>query len=379
MKTDSFFESPKSWSKRKHRLLGKYLPPFSAKVGSWAKEIYCVDGFAGAAKYNDGSAGSPLMMAHLADKCAAWKKPVNLRLINVETNADHFSSLHHLTESWETRGIVTNLLGEFGKLVPNIISQTNDAPTLFFIDPYGPTYVLFSHLLPILTRGQKATELIINFDADGLRRIGDTIHANVQTSRAMKAAQTNIAKVTEIIGSDQWKSKFERDNLSTQEREKALLYEYIENITKYGYTVVAYAIRKSIKHSPKYYLVYCTRHRDGIILMNSFIREEEDELLKDSTATPNQPTFPLEEFDMVQQETIQRRRRLHQLISDYLQNKQKTMRGQIKHHFIFEHFGDFHEKDYNAVVQELMNDGKLKAEHGRKRINDNEQLFYVPD
>src|SRR5918911_4259010 len=110
---DNFFASLKAWSKRKHRLLGKYLPPFSAKVGSRSTLIYCVDGFAGAARYEDGSPGSPLMMAQIADKCASWRRPVHLRLINVENDPENFESLKNITQQWESKGIVSNLPGQF--------------------------------------------------------------------------------------------------------------------------------------------------------------------------------------------------------------------------------------------------------------------------
>ncbi len=378
MSNDPFFNSPKSWSKRKHRLLGKYLSPFSAKVGSWAHTIYCVDGFAGAAKYEDGSPGSPLLMAQLADKCATWTKPVSLKLINVESDTTNFKSLCSVTQKWVDEGIVKNKKGEFGKLVPEIIDEISDFPSLFFIDPYGPTHVLFSHLLPILKRSQRATELIINFSAAGLRRIVDSMHSNTLTSSQLKATKTNIANVSGIIGSNDWEAKFAAGNLSlSQEREKVLLNEYSRNIAKYGYTVVTYAIRKSIDNSPKYYLLYCTRHRDGIVLMNSFIREEEDELLRESTTKPNQPLLPSDEFDVVQQEILQRRKELRRLLQQYLENAKKTTRGQIRNQFIFEDFGDFHDKDYNAVVKELIDTGKLQSGHGRKRINDNEPLTYT--
>lgn len=378
MKHASFFDSPKSWSKRKHRLLGKYLLPFSAKTGSWAPLIYCVDGFAGKAKYGDNEPGSPLLMAHVANKCAAWQKPVHLRLINIESNGNNFDSLRYITQSWESKGIITNLHGEFGDLVPNVISQISEAPAFFFIDPFGSTAVKFSHLRPILERNQRTTELIINFDADGLRRIGDTLHSRTKTPTTLKTTQTNIANVTEIIGSDKWKGKFEVGNLTTKERERILLDEYMSNLSAYDYNVAAYAIRESKGKSPKYYLVFCTRHSAGIILMNSFIREEEDELLRDSTTKPDQPLLPSEEFDVILQEVQHRRKELSTLILDYLQKTNKTTRGQIRQHFIFNRFGEFHDKDYNAVMQELLNTAKVRSGHGRKRINDDEPLTYFP-
>ncbi|MDT5158042.1 MAG: hypothetical protein QOH51_2399 [Acidobacteriota bacterium] len=372
---DNFFANPKIWSKRKHRLLGKYLPPFSAKVGSWAKLIYCVDGFAGAAKYEDGSPGSPLMMAQLADKAATWRRPVNLRLINVENAPDHYQSLKHVTQFWESTGVVTNLQGRFGELGSTILSMISDNPALFFIDPYGPTYVLFSHLLPILKRPQRTTELIINFDSDGLRRIADTMHSRAVTERAVKASRTNIENVTEIIGSDRWEKLFREGHLSTQERERGLLRIYMENISKYDYTVTAYPVRKSRNDSPKYFLVYCTRHPDGIVLMSNFIREEEDTLLEEGT--DEQQLTLSEEFNQLQQEIIWRRKELLDLILEYLKENKQTTRGNIRKHFSFQSFGGFSDKDYNAVVKELIHANRLLPRHGKKQINDDEPLTFV--
>lgn len=378
MKQDPFFNSPKSWSKRKHRLLGKYLPPFSAKIGSWAKLIYCIDGFAGAAKYEDGSPGSPLMMAQLSNKCAAWSKPVHLKFINVESNPDNYSSLCSVTHQWEEKGIVKNLPGEFSSHIPNIISEIGSAPAFFFIDPYGPTYVRFTDLLPILKREQRATELIINFDADGLRRIADTMRTKTQTPQTIKTIKTNIGNVSDIVGSNAWEKAFANQELSTYEREDTLLKEYIKNLTRHDYHVAAYAIRKSIGQHPKYYIVFCTRHRDGVVLMNSFIREEEDELLRETYDPSSYPLFASIQTDVIEAEVTQRRERLRSLLAPYLGTIAHTTRGELRKHFIFQHFGEFHDKDYNAVIQELVDACKLLPKHGRKRINDNEPLTYVP-
>lgn len=373
---DDFFATPKAWSKRKHRLLGKYLPAFSAKVGSWAKLIYCVDGFAGAAKYEDGSAGSPLMLAQLADKCASWRRPVEFRLINVESKSEHYRSLKYITGSWEEKRVVTNLEGQFGDLVPTILSTISSNPALFFIDPYGPTSVLFDHLLPILKREQRATELIINFDADGLRRIADTMHSRTTTERAHKASLTNIENVTEIIGSNRWEQYFRERKLATNEREKILLRIYMENISRFDYTVTAYAIRKSVKDSPKYHIVYCTRHTDGIVLMSNFIREEEDNLLVESTVDINQPKFPSEEFNELNQEIISRRRELSNLLLEYLKEHEQITRGMVRKHFSLSRFGDFSDKDYNAAVKDLIDANRLLPRHGKTRINDDEPLTF---
>jgi three-Cys-motif partner protein len=152
-------------------------------------------------------------------------------LINVESDRNNFDSLRYVTQSWEAKDVTINMHGEFGNLVPQIVSQIKDSPAFFFVDPFGSTAVKFSHLRPILERTQRATELIINFDADGLRRIGDTLNSRANNPTTLKARQTNVANLTEIIGSDHWKAKFEAGNLTAKDRERVLLDEYIKTAT----------------------------------------------------------------------------------------------------------------------------------------------------
>jgi three-Cys-motif partner protein len=255
--------------------LGKYLKPFIAKVASITpnREIYCIDAFAGTAKYEDENVGSPLLMAEVSDECAGWKDPVTLKIINVEANVENFKSLQSAMKSWEDLGIVTNINSEFQDAIPEILNIIGNAPALFFIDPFGSTSVHFSHLKPILQRTQKITELITNFDTDGLYRIAcAAISKNVNP----KTAETNEQNINEIIGSNGWKEVLLNKKLTTKEGERFLLREYMENLTTYGYHVVAYPIREALNKKSKYHFVYCTRHTDGIILVNDFIREEDD-------------------------------------------------------------------------------------------------------
>lgn len=374
MKQDAFFTGAKTWSKRKHRLLAKYLKPFSAKVGSRSKEIYIIDGFAGAAKYGDDYEGSPLVLARIADDCATWQNPVSLKIINIEAKHTHYKSLCEATQSWVERNIVTNRHGQFGALIPEIMFKVGEVPAFFFIDPYGPSPLHFAYLRPILERRQPITELIINFDADGLRRLADDLRAKTSTKVGQKACETIVANVTNILGRDRWRQYFATDRLSAYERERFLVEDYTDSLSHFGYRVVAYPIREVIDQRPKYWLIYCTRHPDGVMLMNGFIRREEDELIRESYERDGQQ--PL--FDPVEKEIQDRRSELKRLVYEYVNRNRRTTRGAIKQHFVEERFAEFHETDYNAIVQEFLNEDLLKAIHGRKKINDNEPLTYTP-
>ena len=208
MKTKNFFNSLQIWSKRKHRIVGKYLVPFSAKVGSISTEIFCVDGFAGQGVYGDGSEGSPLLMAHVADEAAGRAKPINLKLINVEANRRNYEVLRDATKPWVARGIVTNLKGRFDLKMPEIMSAIGNSPAFVFLDPYGPGPIHLSYLRPLLERSQSITEFIINFNAEGLRRMAEFLNADPQTEQFRKTRLTSINHTTEILGRDRWKQVF---------------------------------------------------------------------------------------------------------------------------------------------------------------------------
>ncbi|HEX9927976.1 MAG TPA: hypothetical protein VGB02_05445, partial [Pyrinomonadaceae bacterium] len=63
--------------------------------------------------------------------------------------------------------------------------------------------------------------------------------------------------------------------------------------------------------------------------------------------------------------------------TSYLEKVKKASRKQIKQSIIPNHFGEFDDKDYRATIQELIDSGKLVAEHGKKRINDEVLLTYL--
>lgn len=372
MAKDPFFNKLQGWSRRKHRLLGKYLLPFIAKAGSKTGVIYCVDGFAGPGKYEDGSAGSPLLIARAADTCAAWSKPRELKIVNVEAKLSHFKSLCKETEEWVQRGVVNNKRGEFGNLVPDIMSEVGETPAIFFIDPYGPSDVHFSYLKPILERRQPITELLINFDLDGLRRMADVLPAQHEDANIRKACAKTVDNVTSILDSSRWKDFFTAARSDSADREWVLLSEYMNKLASYGYKVVAYPICESLRTSPKYYLIYCTRHQDGLGLMNSFMREEDDSLIAESSQASMQ--VPL--FNALDLAIEQRRLHLRGLVLEYGRRMKKTTRKAIRQHVIAARFGEFHDKDFGAVVYALAAEGLLAPASGKKKFNDDETLIF---
>ncbi len=83
------------------------------------------------------------------------------------------------------------------------------------------------------------------------------------------------------------------------------------------------------------------------------------------------------EFDIALRIRENRRQELRKLLPSFLSKNRKVNRKQIVYHFIKNHFAEFDDKDYRAMVQELVDAETLIAEHEKKKINDDVLLTYL--
>lgn len=74
-----FFDDLKDWSERKLQLLENYVAAAS-KIMGIIGQVYYIDGFAGEGIYDDGSKGSPVRIAELAQRYEREAKPYCMRL-----------------------------------------------------------------------------------------------------------------------------------------------------------------------------------------------------------------------------------------------------------------------------------------------------------
>ena len=68
----NFFQEPQGAAILKHGILRRYLPVFTAKVGSTAGEVDYLDCYAGPGLYDDGSDGSPALALATAEAIASY-------------------------------------------------------------------------------------------------------------------------------------------------------------------------------------------------------------------------------------------------------------------------------------------------------------------
>ena len=167
---DSFFEEQKDWSRRKLAIVGGYLASFAKILGSTTSQqcVYFIDGFAGAGQYKDGSKGSPLLSAELAQQYRNEQRPDPLKCINIEENAENFQNLVSVTSSFN--GLVENYPGSFSSNLDTISNQIGKCPALFFIDPFGVKGLDWTDIVKIYNR-KAPTDIWIRFDHRNVRRL----------------------------------------------------------------------------------------------------------------------------------------------------------------------------------------------------------------
>jgi three-Cys-motif partner protein len=133
-----FFHEPTLASLAKLELFGKYLRPWSRKLGSGWNHLWIVDGFAGAGSYESEGGpvnGSPRVAATWAAQEMESRGHPLVKCINVERDRQWFEQLVENTSEWPE--LVTNLHGEFATRLDDVLRMTNRDPAFFFLDPFG--------------------------------------------------------------------------------------------------------------------------------------------------------------------------------------------------------------------------------------------------
>jgi spore photoproduct lyase len=362
-----FFKELREWSEIKLRILAKYLRPFSYKLGSWNTELFYVDGFAGRGVYEDESMGSPLRVLKLTEEFRKEKRRFILRCINVELDDSNFRDLHKHTSKLEG-DLVFNYKGSFSKYINEILQKIQNFPTFFFIDPFGLSAIKFSYIEPLIKR-QGITEIFINFSLRGLQRLGGNLNAKTRTEQGKKAAVTKIKTLTEVINSDGW-IQIWRNELDSKKRDERILSLYEENFKKEFDFVFSYPIRETFDKRPKYYLIYATRHYDGIELMNDFIYEEDEALYQRSY---RETFFP--EFRKTDKQNLFLK--LKSDIYEFGKQKQLITRKDIRKILLPKNFGKFKKKDYDYAIKLL--DIKRRIKRQSTRAIKDDEILEFPD
>lgn len=240
----------------KHRILSRYLSPWTRILGSGGRSLAYVDGFAGRGRYITGEPGSPLLVLDaMADASSIpWQSVCHF----VEQDEQNFTNLkseverHPAVQAGRVQYRLYN--STFSAASGSIIGEIRRLrqASFFFVDPFGyddPTMDLLGQILS-LDRSEILVNLMFNF-----------------ANRAVSVSDNPSLALTldRLFGSEDWR-RFAHTHGTEREREFVDLYR--EQLRSRGARhVVRFRMGDDTVNRTLYYLVHAAKHPKGGMLM----------------------------------------------------------------------------------------------------------------
>ena len=246
----------------KHFFFEKYLERVAFKVGSFAKEFVYVDGFSGPWRTEDpGYGDSSFIIAinklrQVRQGLATLNPTLKLRCVFVEPDPEAYPLLVQATANVTDMEIKT-INSQFEVAIPEILKIIGRAFSLVFIDPTGWKGFGLRQIAPILRH--EPGEVLVNFMFDHIHRFLDTPDPEMSFD--------------DLFGGPGWKPAIE----ASEKREDAIIRFYTDRMKEEGQFEFATStrIKKPLSERSYFYLVYGTRHPEGLL---EFRKVEEQEV-----------------------------------------------------------------------------------------------------
>jgi len=259
----NFHHTKKSAAVLKHRIIDSYAPPFIGKTGKWSTDnrVAFIDGYAGPGRYDDEEEGSGAMLLRHAKERASV--PRNVELHFVEEDVETIDKLRQVVESEGKSVTVTVNDGDISTHLPDLLKRCEGVPLFVYLDPCG-LLIPFDEVVRIFDRpgghGAPATEVLINFSAVTLRRVAGHL-------TSVNAVEATLVRMDEVCGGEWWRQAW-LDKLPDKDAaEQAVVYGYAAKFAEKagaGHWVID--VRPRVGRKPLYYLVFASRHIDGLEL-----------------------------------------------------------------------------------------------------------------
>jgi len=243
----------------KHTLLKRYLPVFLQRTSALEGSAAYFDGYAGRGRYQNGALGTAGEMLKFAADVKYGRSKRDIKLFFSEMDQESYSILNELCDGYRKRGISINCENcDAGDFLKKSLSSFSRLPTFFFLDPCG-VGLPFSSILEAANRGGKrewpATELVLNFSTEAIRRIGG--HVNSKTP-----SKATMDRLSKSLGGDWWKDSFTK-NIESPDEEVVRDFSH-RLATETGMYTFAVPVRRNLNHKPIYYLIFGTRKSRGL-------------------------------------------------------------------------------------------------------------------
>jgi three-Cys-motif partner protein len=374
-----FFGAKREWSKYKDMILEYYLPPYLAKVRSIGKPVVIVDCFAGTGRFDDGTDGSPRIIAQAIVNLTSKGEAVEALL--VEEKRTFFRQLEDNVREF---GSTCKPRHEsFEKSTAEIDRLAKSHSVFVYIDPYGLKPLKFSLLSSIYRHLKSGTsvEVLMNFNSPSLVRNGRAALGLTQKkipedewfldSEEEAKRTMSPEEIDDIAGGKYWRGIVSSD-MTFSGMEDACARGYMSKMSQYFQGVRDYPIKESYTHKiPKYRLIFGSRHPDAMLLMNDAVCKARDQFLKKERVEGRL-------FDLRKEDEKHDPVRLEDTIRSVLDTVDRMRRRDLIVGTLELLFGKYLEKECKSAIYALQKKGVLYSVSGKTRFNDDELLSIRP-
>ena len=273
MSTSNFFEKKKSWSIMKDQILDWYLTPYLAKIARTGQPVRIADCFAGKGRFDDSNLGSPIIILNKINELKQNNPQCDIKAIFIEKK--YYKDLLSNLSKFKDYKI---LEGTYEKHIDNFINVKllKKINLFLYVDPFGVKSLNFSYFYKISEKNLNSFELLMNFNTFGFLREG---------CRLLKVKEMEIKDEENIYEFDGKNSIEHFNSIANGNYWQEILFEYnygkinmfeAEELFSIKYSeqlklIFSYSINIPIKlkssNIPKYRLIFCSNHKDGLVLM----------------------------------------------------------------------------------------------------------------
>ena len=361
-KESEFFSGKRPWSKIKDQVIEDYLIPYLNKVSKLKKKIIIVDAFAGPGIFEDGTKGSPLIICETADKIVTD----NYIAIFVNSDKSCYEKLNNNISEYINKNSAISTYGQVKDLLPYLEKIIEDSTLLIYLDPFGLKGCDFLLLEPYLGRDKRfSTEIIINLSMPTLHRYATwkAVRSGKVTNQTRKLNQ----KLSKILGGDEWKEIMWSD-IPAKEKEKKVVELYVNRLKNYLPYAGYCPVREKIGTRTKYYIIFCSRHPDVLVLMNDIMHKAYFRIL--SEITYKGTLFESQAKNLVKP-LKDIKKEIKNLIKTYPGIKRKDCWLEI----MKSNFMVWTHSEFVKSVENLVKNKEIKFHSFTKRLNENALLY----
>jgi len=362
-----FFDSKKTWSIRKDRILARYLAPYLAKVNRLNRHILLVDGFAGAGQFNDGTPGSPLIMRDAIERINPTS---GASVLAIEREPDTFARLQAL---FADDPVVETRNASLEDSIDDIRARAVGRSLFLYLDPWTVRGLELTGLHPVfdLVRHGQSVEALINFNAVtfgrwALAALKRPPPPDIEEDEV--PTRPEIEELDRIVGGGWW-----QDVVSTKatfrEQVTSIVEGYCHQLRSRFREVCCYELFHRSRHQlPKYVLVFASRHPDAMELMNDEMVQSDRALLEQEAAGQ------IDLFDVtvtgLSTDADQIRSRLEEFGKHPIERKalvQEVLRAD---------FGRYLGKEVRAQIRQCLKVGVMKSATGKVQVGNKDRVWF---